>query len=113
MAQNGSGRLHQHPNAKIGGVGSFAKARSDAALDASSFAKQTESVDRLLGRLQSGEINRDTYLDLRIEQAIAPLVKRLGHDQAEFMRIALRDQLESDPALIELVRRATALADAR
>jgi len=62
-----------------------------------------------LDRLRAGEINLDGYLDARVNQATAHLVNRIDHDQLEFIRSSLRTQLEQDPGLADLVRRATGL----
>lgn len=62
-----------------------------------------------LSRLQSGEISVDQYLDARVEDAITHLVSKLPAEQLEQIRSSLREQLESDPTLVELVRRATSV----
>ena len=57
--------------------------------------------------LERGEINVDQYLDARVEGAVAPLVSRLSPEQLEFVRAELRSALETDPVLVELVRKTT------
>jgi len=57
--------------------------------------------------LERGEINVEQYLDARVESAVAPLVSRLSPDQLEFVRAELRSALETDPVLVELVRKTT------
>ena len=61
----------------------------------------------LLQRLQSGEITLDHYLDLHVEQATAHLASSVNSERLQFIRSALRSQLESDPMLVELAQRAT------
>jgi hypothetical protein len=61
----------------------------------------------VFGALERGEINVEQYLDARIEAAVAPLVSRLSPDQLEFVRAELRSALETDPVLVELVRKTT------
>jgi hypothetical protein len=107
MAHYGIGR-HSTPNVNIDAVGGLAAARLGEPQPS-----EVESTADLLDRLGRGEISRDVYLDLRVEEAIAPFARNLGNNQIEFMRVALRDQLESDPVLIDLVKRATELASAR
>jgi hypothetical protein len=68
----------------------------------------TSPASQLLQRLEHGEITRDQYLDARVDEAIAPFAGKLTRDQLDFMRTTLREQLELDPMLIELTRRATA-----
>lgn len=65
------------------------------------------STEGLLERLERGELSVDQYLDSRVDQAIAPFQAHLSPEKLEFMRDALRAQLENDPVLVELVRRAT------
>ncbi|MGC4068262.1 MAG: hypothetical protein QM784_27155 [Polyangiaceae bacterium] len=62
----------------------------------------------LLQRLERGELTREQYLDARVEEAIAPFSNTLTRDQLDFMRTTLRERLQLDPALVELVQRATA-----
>ncbi len=59
-----------------------------------------------LQRLQRGELNLDDYLEQKVAEATAHL-RSLPGDQLEFVRETLRAELRSDPALVELVRRAT------
>jgi hypothetical protein len=61
-----------------------------------------------LERLRRGEIDTSAYLDVRAAAAVAHLEGRLPPDQLAAVRSALREQLETDPVLVELVRRATA-----
>ncbi len=58
--------------------------------------------------LERGDINVEQYLDARVEGAVAPLLSRLSPDQLEFVRTELRSALETDPVLVELVRKTTA-----
>ncbi|MBX3129128.1 MAG: hypothetical protein KF718_20595 [Polyangiaceae bacterium] len=83
-------------------------AKTGATFDAGRAEKPeaTAEVDSL-GRLGRGEITLDQYLDERVASASAPLAASLGPEQLEFVQSALREQLATDPVLIELVRRAT------
>jgi hypothetical protein len=59
-----------------------------------------------LARLRAGEIDVNTYLDLKLEQATAQL-KGLNGQELQFVRSALREQIASDPTLADLFERAT------
>jgi hypothetical protein len=61
----------------------------------------------LLERLERGELSVDQYLDSRVDEAVAPFQAHLPADKLEFLKSSLRAQLETDPVLVELVRRAT------
>jgi|SRR6185295_18009723 len=61
----------------------------------------------LLEQVQRGEVGLDAYLDVRVNDAVGHLEGRLSPEQLEFVKEELRAQLETDPVLIELVRRAT------
>ena len=63
-----------------------------------------------LGRLQRGEIDLDTYLDTRVADAVVHLENKLPPEQLDFVKQTLRDQLATDPVLVELVRRAAGAA---
>ncbi|MGC4091720.1 MAG: hypothetical protein QM756_28320 [Polyangiaceae bacterium] len=60
-----------------------------------------------LARLTRGEINVEQYLDARVEEAVAPIASKVPAEALDFIRSSLRTELESDPVLVELVRRAT------
>ena len=75
-------------------------------------ARATGDVSELLAQLERGDISTNEYLSARVEEAVAPLVGRLPPEQIDAVREALRAELEMDPVLVELVRRATAGANA-
>ncbi len=60
-----------------------------------------------LARLESGEITLDQYLDGQVDQAVSHLQDKLPAAQMTIVRETLREQLQTDPVLIELVKRAT------
>jgi hypothetical protein len=64
-----------------------------------------ESPD--LSALDRGEISLDQYLDRRVEQALDHLAGKVSPDQLDFVRATLREQLQTDPVLVEMIRRAT------
>jgi hypothetical protein len=57
--------------------------------------------------LERGELTVEQYLDARVESAVGPLVSKLSPEQLEFVRAELRSALETDPVLVELVRKST------
>lgn len=59
-----------------------------------------------LDRLRAGEIDLDRYLDLKVDEATRHLAGLRAHEM-EGLRTLLRQQLASDPALVELVQQAT------
>jgi hypothetical protein len=73
-------------------------------------ATSAPSVASDLARLERGEIGLDAYLDARVGEATRHLEGRLGPAELDFVRTTLRAELESDPVLVELVRRATGQA---
>jgi hypothetical protein len=58
-----------------------------------------------LERVRSGELSLDQYLDGRVQEAVQHLVGKLSPEQLDFVRGTLREQLSSDPVLVELVQR--------
>lgn len=60
----------------------------------------------LVGQLERGELSFEQYLDARVNEATAPFEGRLPAEQLDFVRESLRAQLETDPVLVDLVRRA-------
>ncbi len=83
--------------------------RSAAGSEGASAAGHVD--ESLVDRLQSGELTRDQYLDIRADQAVHHLVGQLPTDQIETIRSTLREQLSTDPLLVTLVRRATSTID--
>jgi hypothetical protein len=70
---------------------------------ASAEAVTTEPLERL----RSGEISVSQYIDIKVEQATSHLDKRVSAEQLSFIRDSLREQLATDPMLVELVQSAT------
>jgi hypothetical protein len=97
------------PGAPAAGAarGSF-EVGAPAAASASSAAGGSDAFQAL----ERGEISVDQYLDARVESAVAPLVSRLSPEQLEFVRGELRGALETDPVLVELVRKTTGAVSA-
>lgn len=81
--------------------------RGDAAGRAGA-ATEANAVDATspLARLRAGEVDVHGYVDLKVDEATAPL-KGLSAEQLAEIKSALRDQLRTDPGLAELVRTAT------
>jgi hypothetical protein len=83
--------------------GSFKVGASEATGTAAALAGSSDAFQAL----ERGDINVEQYLDARVESAVAPLVSKLSPDQLEFVRGELRSALETDPVLVELVRKTT------
>ena len=103
------------PGAGIGAVGGVtgaegARAAESFKLDPSASATAGGKVSAALASLQRGELSLDQYLDGRVSDATSHLVGKLSPDQLEFVKQSLRDQIATDPVLIELVQRTTGSA---
>lgn len=79
--------------------------------DASKSIDKTAPADvsSPLARLRAGEIDVNGYVDLKVDEATKGLV---GLSPAELQDIkkVLRDQMATDPALVDLVRTAAGSA---
>src|SRR5258706_1753696 len=73
----------------------------------SKSALATPVATEPLDRLKSGEISVSQYLDIKVEEATTHLDKRVSSEQLSFIRNSLREQLATDPMLVELVQAAT------
>lgn len=60
-----------------------------------------------LERLRRGEIDRNGYLDAKVREATAHL-RRMPPSDLLTIRSTLRELLETEPVLMDLVRRVTA-----
>jgi hypothetical protein len=72
--------------------------QSTSAADPASLTKQ----------LESGQLTREHYLEARVEHAVQHLVGQIPPAQIDVIRATLRDQLTTDPMLLDMVARATA-----
>jgi hypothetical protein len=86
-----------------------AEAGATAAADGTGSAPSVAgaSGSGALGQLERGEINVEQYLDTRVAEAVRHLEGRVPASQVDFVKKALREELSSDPVLVELVRRTT------
>ncbi len=105
------------PGAGIGGIGGVsgtdvARAAEPFKVDPSAPAAAGVKVSAALSSLQRGELSLDQYLDGRVSDATSHLVGKLSPDQLEFVKQSLREQLATDPVLVELVQRTTGPAAA-
>jgi hypothetical protein len=99
------------PVGDIGKAGSTPASGVGAQQGADFKVARAEPVDAPaktpLDRLQSGEISVAQYLDIRVAEATSHLDKGVSAEHLSFIRSTLREQLASDPALVELVKSAT------
>jgi hypothetical protein len=85
--------------AELGSPGAEFKVGKAASSDAPAAAS--------LDQVRSGAISISQYLDLKVNEATSHLAQRLSAEQFSFIRQSLREQLSSDPALVDLVKAAT------
>jgi hypothetical protein len=102
------------PGASIGSVGGVqsgeaARATEPFAVDRGSVgaASPSDRISAALSSLQRGELSLDQYLDGRVSDATTHLAGKITPDQLEFVKQSLREQLATDPVLVELVQRTT------
>jgi hypothetical protein len=110
MGVDGIGRGGSRPigSAGPGEPGGIASGSADPARGAAARTNaESVSGSTALERLERGEIDLDGYLDARVDNAIQHLEGRLPASQVDFIRQSLREELASDPVLVELVRRTT------
>ncbi|HEY4102649.1 MAG TPA: hypothetical protein VGM44_02120 [Polyangiaceae bacterium] len=105
------------PGASIGSVGNVQggeapRGAEPFAVDRSAPASPSERISTALSSLQRGELSLDQYLDGRVNEATNHLVGKLSPDQLDFVKQSLREQLATDPVLIELVQRTTGASPA-
>lgn len=60
-----------------------------------------------LRKVKRGEMSLDEYLDEQVESALDHLRGRIPQEKLDSIRIVLREKLQYDPLLLELVRRTT------
>ena len=108
------------PGAGIGGASAIPAAEAPRApteafsVEPSAKASATGNVTASaeLSSLQRGELSLDQYLDSRVSAATQHLAGKISPDQLEFVKQSLREQMATDPVLVELVQRTTGSAPA-
>ena len=100
------------PGASIGSVGGVPGAEAvrgaePFAVDRSAPAAPPDRISAALSSLQRGELSLDQYLDGRVSDATSHLAGKLSPEQLDFVKQSLREQLATDPVLVELVQRTT------
>ena len=60
-----------------------------------------------LARLRAGEVDMNGYLDLKVDEATKSLPEGLATHEIDEIKKVLRDQMATDPGLVDLVRTAT------
>lgn len=74
--------------------------------EARPLAKRPQ-VSEALRKLRTGEIGLDEYLDLRADAAVAHLTNFLTAMELQTVRETIREELTTDPVLLDLVQRVT------
>lgn len=97
------------PKGEIGSVGKAGGSGEAFRLDTPKGAA-TEGPSELLAQLERGELSVEGYVQARVDDAVRPFEGRLSGEQVQQIREALAQQLETDPVVVELVKRATASA---
>ncbi len=91
---------------RSGPAGAAGKEFSPNPVDAAEGVSGAERSEAL-GKLEKGELSLDEYLDGQVQEATQHLEGRISPEQLEAIRQTLRDEMSSDPVLVELVQRAT------
>ena len=79
----------------------------DATKSASTTASQAPQELSPAEQVRQGQLDLQTYLDAHVQKATSHLEGKLGEADLNRIRDFLREQLLTDPALQELVQRAT------
>src|SRR5690242_12387635 len=95
------------PAPGIGQAGSSSEVSKSGADFKVPKSDTAESVRAPLERLRAGEISISQYLDIKVSEATAHLDRRLSIEQLDFIRNSLREQVASDPVLVDLVKAST------
>lgn len=62
--------------------------------------------EELARKLRAGEINLEAYYDATVELGLAHLRNRMTPEQLEVVRERMREEVESNPILVKMVRDA-------
>ncbi|MDF2697611.1 MAG: hypothetical protein K0S65_5994 [Labilithrix sp.] len=87
----------------------FSVERPDATRQASQAAGTEATQSSALARLRSGEIDVNGYVDLKVDEATKGL-EGLSPAELDDIKKVLRDQMSTDPGLMDLARQAAGKA---
>lgn len=108
----GIDRIGKKPPAPdVGGAGSVDKkgaVEKAFHVDKTAPTEAIKNVDPTtpLARLRAGEIDLNGYIDAKVEERTKD-IKGISADELDFIKTTLRDQMKTDPALVDLVKAAT------
>jgi hypothetical protein len=113
MSINGIGKGGGLP--PVGGPGEAGRAgevKSPGAEFSVDNLHKAEAGQRVAGgsaleQLRAGTLTLPQYLDVKVREATAHLDGKINGEHMEFVKSSLREQLSSDPVLIDLVKAAT------
>jgi hypothetical protein len=71
-----------------------------------SAAAEVTAAASPLARLRAGEIDLDRYMDLKVDEATRGL-HGLSAEELDDVKKVLKDQMATDPGLVDLLRTAT------
>lgn len=71
---------------------------------------QASAPDESLQKLRRGDMSLDDYLEERVEAALAHVKGRVSGERLQMLREVVREQLRTDPVLVEIVRQVTGLS---
>lgn len=80
---------------------------SEASFQVAKTTATEAAAPASLDQVRSGAISVSQYLDLKVNEATSHLDGRLNDEQLSFIKSSLREQLASDPQLVDLVKSAT------
>jgi hypothetical protein len=67
-----------------------------------------EHEDELVTKLRSGELDREGFYNALVERSLSHLRNRVTPECLEIVRERMREEVETNPVLVEMVRQAVA-----
>ena len=95
------------PQGPVDGVGGSAGTQGESFRVEEGGETSAATGSEALQQLERGELGLGEYLDVRVAEATRHLEGTLSPQQLEFVKESLREQLGTDPVLVQLVRRTT------
>jgi len=95
------------PQGPVGGIGGPGAAQGEGFRVEEGDEASAANGSEALQKLERGELGLSEYLDVRVAEATRHLEGTLSPQQLEFVKESLREQLGTDPVLIQLVQRTT------
>ena len=100
------------PQGPVGSIGGSGATQGEGFRVEEGDETSSATGSEALQQLERGELGLTEYLEVRVAEATRHLEGTLSPQQLEFVKESLKEQLATDPVLVQLVKRTTGASPA-